>query len=74
MGGLLIDTLIYNFFQENEDFKDSSTDDYLKILTDLYKYLENQNPDQSYWLAVGSNQQVSNTDNGAFVSKAEKAI
>ena len=73
MGGLLIDTLIYNFFQENEDFKDSSTDDYLKILTDLYKYLENQNPDQSYWLAVGSNQQVSNTDNGAFVSKAEKA-
>jgi hypothetical protein len=35
--------------------------------------LKNCNKEQKYWLAVGSNQQVSNTDNGAFVSKAKKA-
>ncbi|WP_294002110.1 hypothetical protein [uncultured Megasphaera sp.] len=73
MGGLLIDTLVYNFFQANDSFSDSNSNDYLNILKDLFKSLKNENPDQNYWLAVGSNQQVSNSNNGAFVSKAKKA-
>lgn len=74
MGGLLIDTLVYNCFEDNEYFSKSSTSDYLQILTDLFKYLKNEDPNQSYWLAVGSNQQVKNKDKGAFVKKAEKAF
>ena len=74
IGGLLIDTLVYNFFEGNNWFSTSSTSDYLQILTDLYKYLKDEDPEQSYWLAVGSNQQVENKDKGAFVSKAEKAF
>lgn len=73
MGGLLIDTLVYDFFQDNDCFSDCDSDDYLQILTDLFEYLKEQDPDRSYWYAVGSNQQVYNSDNGAFVAKAKKA-
>lgn len=73
IGGLLIDTLTYNFFKDNNWFSESSSSDYLQILTDLFKYLKNQDHSQKYWFAMGSNQQVSNSDNGAFVAKAEKA-
>lgn len=73
MGGLLIDTLIYNFFQNNDNFSGSDSNDYLQILTDLFKYLKDQNPNQNYWYAVGSKQQVNNSDNGVFVTKAQKA-
>lgn len=52
---------------------DCGYDDYLTILQNLFDYLKGQNKDQSYWYAVGSNQQVSNSGNGAFVSKAKKA-
>ena len=73
MGGLLIDTLIYNFFQNNDNFSESDSNDYLQILIDLFKYLKDQNPNQNYWYAVGSKQQISNSDNGVFVTKAQKA-
>lgn len=72
-GGLLIDTLVYNHFKENDYYGDSGFDDYLTILKSVFAYLKNQNKEQKYWLAVGSNQQVNNTDNGKFVSKAKKA-
>lgn len=39
-GGLLIDTLVYNFFKDNDDFKDSSSTNYLDILKSLYKSLK----------------------------------
>lgn len=73
MGGLLIDTLVYKHFIDNEYFCDNGYDDYLSILICLFEHLKNQNKNQEYWFAVGSNQRVYNTDNGAFVSKAEKA-
>lgn len=72
-GGLLIDSLVYNFFIENEYFSTYDDKDYLKILILLFNFLRNENPKQSYWLAVGSNQQVRNSNNGKFVSKAKKA-
>ena len=73
MGGLLIDTLVYNYFSENDNFKESSYTDYLSILTGLFSYLKNQKKDQAYWYAMGSNQKVYNSDGGAFVSKAKAA-
>ncbi|WP_127148260.1 nucleotidyltransferase [Veillonella sp. VA139] len=73
IGGLLIDTLVYNFFKENDYFTNYNTEDYLEILISLYKFLKQKNPNQEYWFAVGSNQQVHNSHNGEFVKKADKA-
>lgn len=73
-GGLLIDTLVYNFLKENDNYKSTTTDDYPEIIKQQFKFLKSQNKDQAYWLALGSNQQVYNTDNGKFVSKATKAF
>lgn len=70
-GGLLIDTLVYNHFVEKEYFKNET--DYFVIFKSVLCYFKSRNKEQSYWLAVGSNQQVSNTDNGIFVTKAKKA-
>ena len=72
-GGLLIDTLVYNHFSENDDYSDSAYGDYLTILQNVFDYLKSQDKNQSYWFAVGSNQQVDNSGGGAFVSKANKA-
>lgn len=72
-GGLLIDTLSYNFLNDNEDYKNIDFDDYFEMVQKLFKYLKNQNKDQSYWYALGSNQQVNNCDDGKFVTKAKKA-
>lgn len=73
MGGLLIDTLAYDFFEENDLFIGDSEKNYLEILISLFEYLKNQDKNRSYWYAMGSNQCVYNSDNGKFVSKAKKA-
>lgn len=68
-GGLLIDTLVYNFFQTYPAYKESTFDNYLALLNDLFCYLKNRNAKQSYWYALGSNQKVYNKK-GTFVAKA----
>ena len=35
--------------------------------------MKDQDKDQSFWYAVGSNQKVYNSSNGNFVAKAKKA-
>jgi|SRR5690625_93342 len=55
-GGLLIDTLVYNFFNDNDDYKSATFQDYLKLLKDLFYYLNKCNKEQKYWHALGSNQ------------------
>ena len=67
MGGLLIVTLAYNFMKSWEH----RTESYLYydwMSRDFFKYLSEQNKSQSYWLAVGSNQQVNRK--GSFENKA----
>ena len=71
--GLLIDTLIYNFFNENEEYKNVNFDSYLELIKSVFEFLKNEDSKKSYWLALESNQQISNDDNGKFVKKAEKA-
>lgn len=73
MGGLLIDTLVYECFLENDNFSDCEYKDYLSIITSVFEYFKNQKKDRSYWFAVGSNQKVYNSNDGAFVSKAKEA-
>ena len=71
-GGLLIDTLVYNDFKSNDYYKDE--DEYYEILMSVFTYLKDCDENQSYWFAVGSNQQVKNSNNGKFVKKAKKAL
>lgn len=57
MGGLLIDTLAYQFMKQwthrNESFL------YYDFMTrDFFEYLKNQDKDKTYWLALGSGQYV----------------
>lgn len=73
MGGLLIDTLVYNHFSSNDDYSESSYSDYLEIFKSLLSDLKGLSKDQKYWFAVGSNQQVTNTDDGAWIAKMQDA-
>jgi len=69
MGGLLIDTLAHNFLKDWSE-KDKSYIYYDWMSRDFFKYLANQNPDQSYWLAIGSNQKIDRK--GSFEYKAKQ--
>ncbi|MCH1959713.1 nucleotide-binding domain-containing protein [Romboutsia hominis] len=72
-GGLLIDTLTYNFLNSKTEYRNIGFDNYLEMTKELFKYLKGLNKEQSYWYALGSNQQVYNCDNGKFITKAKKA-
>jgi len=62
IGGLLIDTLAYNFLKQWE-YRDKSKEYYDWMTRDFFKYLKNQDENKRYWLALGSNQQVYRTGN-----------
>lgn len=57
MGGLLIDTLAYNFFQSTTYYNDVSTVHYDFMARDFFKFLSDE-PDHEYYAALGSRQRV----------------
>lgn len=67
MGGLLIDTLAYNFVSA-WGHRDKSYTYYDWMTRDFFNYLGSQNREQKYWLALGSNQHVYRK--GLFEAKA----
>jgi hypothetical protein len=70
MGGLLIDTLAYNFLDSTTDYDDKSYLYYGCMVRDFFEYLSGR-PDQDFYLAPGSNQRV--TVRTRFQKKAKKA-
>lgn len=70
MGGLLIDTLVYNFLKSTTDYDTKSFFYYDCLTRDFFKYLKEQ-PNQDYYAALGSNQRVKVKKK--FQKKAEKA-
>ena len=72
LGGLLIDTLCYDFIQDNAEFNNIGLDKYDSLILEFFKYLSGLDKDRVYWYAPGSNQQV--YKKGNFVSKAKKAF
>lgn len=46
--GLLIDTLIYNFFNENEEYKNVDFDSYLELIKSVFEFLKNEDSKKSY--------------------------
>lgn len=67
MGGLLIDTLAYNFLKDYK-YKNQSFTYYDWMTRDFFKYLKEQDENRSYWYAPGSNKLVFKT--GKFEYKA----
>lgn len=70
MSGMLIDTLCFNFFNENKSYDNKSYASYPELVRDIFTYLADR-PDQAYWLAPGSKDRV--FPNGKFQAKAKKA-
>ena len=54
-GGLLIDTLAYNFLKSTSDYDSKSYLYYDEMVRDFFKYLANE-PDKDHYQALGSNQ------------------
>ncbi|MEW4372224.1 nucleotide-binding domain-containing protein [Paenibacillus kandeliae] len=73
-GGLLIDTLVYNFFKDERyiHYQECDFDSYLQLFIDLFKYLKDQDANKKYWLALGSRQHVYKS-NSKFITRAKKA-
>lgn len=62
IGGLLIDTLAYNFLKDYT-YRDRSYLYYDFMSRDFFTYLNNQPGSQEYWLALGSSQKVNKKGN-----------
>lgn len=71
--GLLIDTLVAEFFEKNDSFKYATYDDYKEMLINIFGFLKDEDSNQSYWFALGSNQHVSDKGKGTFINKAKDA-
>lgn len=72
MGGLLIDTLVYKFFNKYPDYMTVTYDDYFLLFKDLFAYLKGQSKEKKYWQAMGSRQPVYDKSK-AFIDNAQKA-
>lgn len=73
IGGLLIDTFVYNFFKENPDYQKYTYESYDLLIRDFFEYLKELNDDRVYWYSPGSNQHVYKKKSN-FKSKAKKAF
>jgi hypothetical protein len=71
MGGLLIDTLAYNFLKSTDYFDDKSYASFDEMCRDFFKYLYDQPKDQKEYAALGSKQRIKVKK--SFKRKAKKA-
>ncbi|MGN2375602.1 SMODS domain-containing nucleotidyltransferase [Sphingobacterium spiritivorum] len=71
MGGLLIDTLAYNFLKSTTYYNEKSFAYYDEMCRDFFKYLYDQPKDQTEYGALGSKQRVKVKK--SFRRKANKA-
>lgn len=70
MGGLLIDTLAYNFLKDWK-YRDKSFMWYDWLTRDFFDFLSGVDDQQGFWYAVGSNQKI--FPRGTFSYKAKRA-
>ncbi|WP_061209308.1 nucleotide-binding domain-containing protein [Leptospira borgpetersenii] len=70
IGGLLIDTLAYNFLNSTYEYDSKSFSSYGELNRDFFQFLSEQ-PEQDYYRAPGSNQNV--RVKKQFQKKAKKA-
>lgn len=70
MGGLLIDTLAYNFLKD-WPWREKSFLYYDWLTRDFFEYLSKVNDKQNFWYAIGSNQKI--LSRGSFSYKAKRS-
>ena len=70
MGGLLIDTLVYRFFEGNRSYNRTGFDSFHLMVRDFFNFLKDE-PEQAYYHALGSDQHVK--VRCKFQPKAKKA-
>lgn len=70
MGGLLIDTLVYRFFEQTHEFDAVGIGSFDRMVRDFFEFLKNE-PEKDYYLALGSCQRV--YVKAKFQPKAKKA-
>lgn len=70
IGGLLLDTLVYNFFSQDTSYDEATYAKYGDLMISVFSFIGNLQH-QEYWAAPGSGQRV--YSNGKFQSKAKKA-
>ncbi|WP_017574969.1 nucleotide-binding domain-containing protein [Nocardiopsis kunsanensis] len=70
MGGLLIDTLVHNFFAQTDDYDSAGTGSFDLMARDFFAFLKDE-PEKDYYLALGSRQRVN--VKAKFQPKAKKA-
>ncbi|MBK2256671.1 SMODS domain-containing nucleotidyltransferase [Francisella philomiragia] len=68
IGGLLLDTLAYDFLKVWE-YKNRSYTFYDWMMRDFFKYLKDQNENQYYWYSVGSRKKICSFNNFTYKSK-----
>jgi len=71
MGGLLIDTLSYNFQKSNEEYNSGGYSEYGKMMESFFSYIGGLPKEQKIYKAPGSNQNVHVKK--SFQAKAKKA-
>jgi len=70
IGGLVIDTLVCNFFAQTDEFDSANTDSFDLMSRDFFAFLMDE-PEKDYYLALGSRQRVHVKTK--FQAKAKKA-
>lgn len=70
MGGLLIDTLVHNFFAQTGGYDSAGTGSFDFMVRDFFEFLKDE-PEREYCLALGSRQRVH--VKAKFQPKAKKA-
>lgn len=70
LGGLVIDTLVYNFFQQTSAYDSANTGAFDLMARDFFGFLKGE-PEKDYYLALGSRQRV--YVKVKFQAKAKKA-
>jgi Second Messenger Oligonucleotide or Dinucleotide Synthetase domain/Adenylyl/Guanylyl and SMODS C-terminal sensor domain len=70
LGGLVIDTLVYNFFAQTNEYDFANTASFDLMSRDFFAFLMDE-PEREYYLALGSRQRVH--VKAKFQAKAKKA-
>lgn len=70
IGGLVIDTLVYNFFAQTDEYDSANTASFDLMSRDFFAFLMDE-PEKDYYLALGSRQRVH--VKAKFQAKAQKA-
>ena len=68
IGGLLIDTLAYQFISDWK-YRNMSYSCYDLMCRDFFYYMADQDPDKEYWKAPGSGQRVYSRGNFQYTAK-----